>query len=391
MVNFVDNYRIMKIGFDGKRAVSNMTGLGNYSRLVIESLSSEYPDDELVVYTPRLTHNKRLEKIVSSSNVSFRTPAKGEARLGNSLWRIHGITQSLRNDRIELYHGLSNELPLNIAKCGIPTVVTMHDVIYRRLPYCYKAIDRYLYNWKYGESCRNATKIVAVSERTKLDVMEYYGIPEERIEVIYQGCDDIFRKQWGPTEISSLRHKYRLPGRYIVQVGTIERRKNAELGIRALAALPADTHLVLVGRPTSYYDKIMKEAIRLGTRNRIIHLQDVPFAELPGIYQGAAAAIYPSRYEGFGIPVLEALASRIPCVAATGSCLEEAGGDAAVYISPDDAAALAEALRAIISGSAPTEQMISLGVAHASRFDNADVASKLHELYCRMLGRNSET
>ena len=288
---------------------------------------------------------------------------------------------------MELYHGLSNELPLNISKSGIPSVVTMHDVIYRRLPQCYKPIDRIIYDYKYGASCRNATRIIAVSQRTKLDVMEYYGIPEEKIDVVYQGCDDIFLTQASKEQIATTLKKYGVATPYIIQVGSIEERKNAMLSVRALSALsdrpglPADLKLVLVGRRTAYLDKVMTEAEKLGVTGRVQVLDNVMFKDLPALYQGALTAIYPSRYEGFGIPVLEALNSRIPCIAATGSCLEEAGGAEGLYIDSDNARELAEAITLVNTDLTVRNRIIEAGVRHASRFSNADIPERLMKVY----------
>lgn len=376
----------MKIGFDGKRAISNMTGLGNYSRLILEELSREHPEDELTVFTPKAPGDSpRLARMKSAPNISFRTPAKGEAPFGGSIWRTRGLTRLLKPEGIQLFHGLSNELPLNIAKAGIPSIVTMHDVIYRRLPYCYKPIDRLIYDMKYGASCRNATHIIAVSERTKLDVMHYYGIADEKISVIYQGCDPQFHTILPPDKIKEITTLYSLPEHYLLQVGTIERRKNALLSVQALAALPEHLHLVLVGRATPYWKEMEKEAGRNGTLHRIHRLEGLPFAHLPALYQGAQIALYPSRYEGFGIPVLEALAGGTPCIAATGSCLEEAGGEAALYVNPDNPRQLADTILSILSNESLRRKMQEEGPRHAARFNTADLTQSLYALYSRLI------
>lgn len=377
--------RGITVGFDGKRAVSNMTGLGNYSRLVLESLSAAYPQMRLRVYTPRTGDNERWEKVRRLANVDVRVPGRGEARLGRAAWRTWGISGVLAAEGVQLYHGLSNELPLNIRSAGVPSVVTMHDVIYRRLPYCYKPADRLLYDFKYGRSCRNAIRIIAVSERTKLDVMEYYGVDADKVDVVYQGCDDIFREPWEEARVQWVREKYGLGRRYIIQVGSIERRKNAEASVRALSALPADVDLVLVGRGGEYLRRVESVACELGVRGRIRVFEGVPFRDLPGLYRGSIAAVYPSYYEGFGIPVLEALCCGVPCVAATGSCLEEAGGKGALYVSPDDAAGLGEALHSLIDDEGLRVSLRGAGAEHASLFRNEDIPMRLTEVYARVL------
>lgn len=373
----------MKIGYDGKRAVSNNTGLGNYSRLVIEETALRHSSDTLSVYTPRMSDNPRLARIEKMNNVYFVTPSH---RPGGALWRTWGITAQLAADQVEIYHGLSNELPLNIRKSGIPSVVTMHDVIYRTVPECYSPIDRKIYDLKYGHACRVADRIIAISECTKRDVMHFYGISEDKIDVVYQGCHPSFREEWPDSELNELRRRLNLPERYIVQVGTIENRKNLMLTVRALSAVNRDIKLVAIGRLRgNYKEKVEREASLLGVADRVIFMQNVDFADLPGVYRNAEVIVYPSRYEGFGLPVLEGLESRRPVVAATGSCLEEAGGDAALYVHPDDSRAMAQAINALTDGSVDIKAMSARGVRHAARFSTDIMVDKIYNIYSRMI------
>ncbi len=375
----------MRIGFDGKRAVCNNTGLGNYSRLVIEQLAaSAHEDEELFVYTPRMTDNPRLSRIKAFPQIRFmvRHPRLMESA---AAWRSRGIVRDLRHDAIGLYHGLSNELPLNIAASGIPSVLTMHDVIYRRLPYCYSAIDRLLYDYKYGRSCRAATRIITISECTKRDIIHYYNVPEEKIDVAYQGCDPQFSRQWSREELETLRRRLNLPERYVVQVGTVERRKNIELTVRAMAALPPEIKLVAVGRDNSYMKQVQAIARHEGVTDRVIFIGAVAFADLPGVYQAAEAIAYPSRYEGFGLPVIEGILSRRPVIAATGSCLEEAGGKGAIYVNPDDVRGMAEALRSVTDGSADTAALTARGLRHVAQFDTETMAGNIRAVYAKTL------
>lgn len=376
----------MKIGFDGKRAVANMTGLGNYSRLALESLSDARRQDKLIIYTPDMRDNPRLERLHHTYNADFRLPSGRGFWTKGALWRTWSIARDLKRDGIQLFHGLSNELPLSIRRTGIPSVVTVHDVIYRRLPYCYKPVDRLLYDFKYGHSCHNADRIIAISKRTKLDIMELYGIAEDKIDVAYQGCDPQFKVQAGDRILESIRKKYDLPDRYLLQVGTIERRKNLELSVRALAQLPADVALVAVGRDNNYLGDVLKIADEYGVLDRLKVLQGVPFKDLPALNQGAEVILYPSRYEGFGIPVLEGLESLRPVVAATGSCLEEAGGNAAYYVDPDSAGDMADVLNGIISGrDTGIAERILEGKIHASRFSNDNMAADISRTYSKVL------
>lgn len=376
----------MRIGFDGKRAVRNMTGLGNYSRLVLESLAAAAGGaHQLLVYTPDMRANPRLSALRSMENVEFRFP--GPVGFRGSLWRTFGITNHLQPDGVEVYHGLSNELPLNIRKGGVRSVVTLHDVIYRRLPSCYNAADRLLYDFKYGRSCRNADRVIAISECTKRDAMEFYGVDESRIDVVYQGCDDSFRHRPDDDVLASVRKKYALPERYLIQVGTIEWRKNLALTAEALKGVEKDVKLVAVGRDRKgYMREVMERARRAGvSSDRMIFLEGVPFSDLPALYRMASVAVLPSRYEGFGIPVIEALESEVPFVGAKGSCLEEAGGAAGRYVDPDSCDELISELRAALAGGEAIERRIREGKEYVRRFDNADMARNLLAVYARAL------
>lgn len=374
----------MKIGYDAKRAVGNMTGLGNYSRLVIEGMGANYPADNLLLYTPKLKDNPRLERIRGMKNVEFRTPPPQGFKGG--LWRSFGVTNNLRADGVEIYHGLSNELPLNIKSSGVASVLTMHDLIYRRMPECYKPVDRVLYDFKYGRSCRAADRIIAISECTKRDIVDCYGVDPDRIDVIYQGCDPIFKERWSPERIADLKRRYNLPDRYLLQVGTIEKRKNLEESVRAMAQMDRDIYLVAVGRDHYGYKRyVEKLAAEVGVADRLKFYEGLPFADLPGFNQGAQVILYPSHYEGFGIPVLEGLESMRPVVAATGSCLEEAGGDCTMYVDPNDPRDLASAILPLLRGGRDIEDMIAAGKEHAARFDSATMASRIREVYERVL------
>lgn len=375
----------MRIGYDGKRAVKNNTGLGNYSRLVIEEWGKNHPADTLLVYTPEMRDNPRLEEIRNMHNVEFRLP--GDVGFKGSLWRTFGIPNHIKPDHIDIYHGLSNELPLNIRSAGVPSVVTVHDLIFRRHPEYYTPFDRVMYNYKYGKSCVNADRIIAVSECTRRDITELYDIDPDKIDVAYQGCDKSFRKLHSPEYLESIRKELHLPDRFILQVGTIEKRKNLETTVKALAHIRPEVSLVVVGRDHHGYLKHIKTlAAALGVSHRIVYLNDLPFSLLPAVNQMAEVIIYPSRYEGFGIPVLEGLESMRPVIAATGSCLEEAGGPDSFYIDPDNHELMSQIVNGIVEGIIPVKERIAAGKEFASRFGSTKMVDAIEKTYERVLG-----
>lgn len=374
----------LRIGFDAKRAVSNNTGLGNYSRLVIDVLSEYYPDGEYWLYAPKIKENPRLSELLLRKNVGLHAPATASGRALSSLWRVgRGLVGDFERDGVDIFHGLSNELPL--AHTDVPTVVTIHDLIFRYYPHCYKPIDRKIYDYKFRKACESATHVIAVSECTKRDIVRDYGISPDKISVIYQGCHRNFRRKCDTSEIEAVRSRYELPqGRFVLYVGSIEERKNALLAVKALRNLPADIKLVLVGRETKYAGLIHDYVSAHGLENRVL-FRRISFTDLPAAYQMASTFVYPSRYEGFGIPILEALCSSTPVVAATGSCLEEAGGKSSIYVHPDDDEALARALLSTIEDEGLRATMIADGIEHSLRFAPEVMAREIMEVYNNVL------
>ena len=165
----------LKIGFDGKRAANNLTGLGNYSRSLIESLALQFPENEYYVYSPKIKQAKQIQSFFENKNIKLKLPQNGKF-----LWRSFNILKDLKKDKIQIFHGLSHEIPLRISKTEIKSIVTIHDLIFLRFPEYYKFIDRKLYEWKSKSACNHADKIIAISEKTKSDIVEFYKINPDR-------------------------------------------------------------------------------------------------------------------------------------------------------------------------------------------------------------------
>lgn len=372
------------IGYDAKRIVRNGTGLGSYGRTLVNDLAPIMPDVTLRLYAPDAGRNDLRCQVQSRENVRFCYPRHLRFRLQRDWWRMKGVVKDLQRDGVELYHGLSGELPEGLSAAGIPGVVTVHDLIFLRHPEFYPALDAFFYKLKFRKMLREATRIIAISACTKRDILYYGDFPEDRIDLVYQSCSTRFSQPVSPSLLVEARRKYRLPQRYVLNVGTVEVRKNILLGIRAMAKLPADLHLVIVGRQTKYQKQLDAEIRRRGLGNRIHFLQGVPNTLLPAVYRQAEAFIYPSRYEGFGVPVIEAIQSGLPVVAATGSCLEEAGGPDSLYVDPDDADGAAAA---VLSAMENRTGMVERSRHYVRRFENQDVASQVLEVYGKALGK----
>ena len=376
----------MTIGYDAKRIVCNGTGLGSYGRTLVNDLAEAAPPGTVLnLYAPERGDERLRRQIMPRQDVRFVYPDKAGGPLRRALWRMHGIVDDLVRDGVKLYHGLSGELPVGIREAGIRTVVTMHDVIFMRHPEWYGWLDRKIYAWKFRKTCREADRIIAISECTKRDVMLFGGVPAEKIDVIYQSCGTRYKMRESEKKKHEVHTAYMLPERYIVSVGTIEERKNVMLAVKAMRLLPDDVSLVVVGRTTPYGERVKRYAARNGLGRRVKFLHDVPADDLPAIYQMAEACVYPSRYEGFGLPVIEAIQSGLPVVACTGSCLEEAGGNATLYVDPDDVCAMADAVKKVLKGAPAREERIAAGLDYIRRFENDGVAQRVLEVYDEIL------
>ena len=371
------------IGFDAKRAAQNRTGLGNYSRFVVRGLSRYAQAGRLLLYVPDAAKASALEGVERERGVELRTPQRGLWPWLRSLWRVWGMTHDIAADGVQLFHGLSNELPLNIRRAkGVKSVVTIHDLIFLRYPQYYKPIDRWIYRYKFRRACEQADRVIAVSECTKRDIVRFFGTLEEKIDVVYQGCDERFRQRVSDDKKEEVRARYALPERYILYVGSIEERKNLIAVARALPLLQdREVHVIAVGRRTAEAERIDAFVASAGLENRFRMISGVPLADLPAFYQMAEVFVYPSRFEGFGIPLLEALCSGVPAIGCTGSCLEEAGGPSSLYVSPDDVQALAAAIDHVLSDAALREHMVREGHAWAERFRADVLTQRLMETY----------
>ena len=361
----------MRIGFDAKRVFNNFTGLGNYSRFVIDALSTYYSDNDYLLYTPKIKQHPEVQKYL---DLGIRLPQKGRS---GAWWRTFSIADDIKKDKLDVYHGLSNELPLRKVP-GVKTVVTVHDLIFLRFPEYYGVIDVSIYKWKLKKACQSADVIVAVSQQTANDLKDFLDVDARKIHVVYQGCHPQFFKTGS---IDDVRKKYNLPNDFILYVGTIEKRKNAGLIIKALSLMKQEMPLVLVGKPTKYMVELEELIEKYNVRDQVKFIHNAAFVDLPALYQAASLFVYPSVFEGFGIPIVEAIACGVPVITSNGSCFSEAGGPHCIYVNPSNPEELADSITMVLENSALRATMVDGSKTHISRFAPQVIASDLMKLY----------
>ena len=370
----------MKIAYDAKRAFLNNSGLGNYARTLIKSVNQYYPSNKYTLFTTRKEENDFYKFIAEQKNIFIQQPQSFIDKKLQSRWRSFEITELLNNQEIDLYHGLSNELPINIKKFKGKKIVTIHDLIFLRHPQLYSFLDCKIYNKKFRAAFEIADVIIAISEETKSDIEKYYSIPENKIKVIYQSCDELFYKRPTEANISEVIIKHQLPETFLLYVGTIEERKNLLILIKSLT-YTKDIPLVIVGKRKKYFKKVMDYIHQHKLENRIFFLENVSNSDLPIIFRLATVFILPSLLEGFGIPIIEALISKTPVITTKGGCFPEAGGPHSIYVNPNDEKELAENINYLINSESTRKTIAEKGFAYAEKFHPKNISSQLISLY----------
>ena len=371
----------MKIGFDAKRAYQNFTGLGNYSRDLIEHLIKNYSENEYILFAPKDSENSRLDFLNKFDNTYTVFPQNKLNKTFKGLWRTINMEKSIIKNDVDIYHGLSNEIP-RVKNKKIPYIVTIHDLIFKRFPRNYRSIDRKTYDIKYKYAVKHADLTIAISEQTKEDIVEFYKIKPETIKVIYQTCHENFRKKYSNEAIEIAKTKFKLPKEFILNVGTIETRKNLISIINAMSVMKIDVPLVVVGKKTQYMNflKIQMKKMNFDSK-KILFLEDVSIDELPIIYSLSSLFLYPSLFEGFGIPILEALYCKTPVISSKGSCFQEAGGDFSKYIDPENKEEFAFQIEECLTNNKLRESMIEEGLKHAENFQPNKISKQLIDVY----------
>lgn len=377
----------MKIGFDAKRVFHNFRGLGNYSRTLIESLIKHNPENEYLLFTPPFSDQRALSWKKRFENVRVVTPSRGVDRMMSSAWRSLFMGRDIAKYEVDIFHGLSHELPADIKSRNIKTVVTIHDLIFMRYPEFFPWIDRKVYFRKFKHAVDNADKIVAICEQTKEDLDYFLGCRGERVEVIQQSCHPSFYTTASDDVKEEVKIKYAIPEHYILYVGALEERKNALSLVQAFSRLKDHIphNLILVGRGKDYKEKVQNEILSQGLVDRCFILDNVPLEDLPALYQMADLFVYPSFFEGWGIPNVEALFSEVPVITSHGSCFPESAGPASLYVDPNSPEDIAEKIETVLFDDDLQKRMVREGRLYAEQFHWKNTSARMIDLYKSML------
>ncbi|MBI3232843.1 MAG: glycosyltransferase family 4 protein [Bacteroidetes bacterium] len=370
----------MRIGFDAKRLFNNSTGLGNYSRFVLDGLSKYFSENEYILYTPKLElavgknfNSRENIKIVQPQGIIFRNL--------HTIWRSYEIDSLAKKDRLNIYHGLSNELPIGIEKTGVKSVVTIHDLIFKHFPQSYSRADLMIYDRKFSGACARADKIIAASIQTKNDIVAFYKTNPDKIEVVYQDCDEVFSSPADESVKNQVAEYYELPEKYILMVSKTDIRKNHISLLKAFKKIQdtVDYTLVMIGGEGDTEDNVAKYIRK--NNIRVKRLNNISHPILPYIYDGALFTVYPSIFEGFGIPILESIRRGKPVLTNKNGCFKEVAGDAGRYVDVLNPQAIAEEMLSLIEDTGTYQVLQQNCKVQAEKFNAEKLTKQLHQLY----------
>lgn len=348
-------------------------GVSNYSMELLRALGALAREEQ----APASGAPAELTAYLHAANFTapgiqvVRSRLPLENPLARIAWEQSIFPLHLRRQRAGLVHGLVNVLPL-AAPC--PGVVTVHDLAFVRTPETMRPVKRLYLTALCRASVRRAAHVIAVSQQTATDLQHFFGTPPARITVVHNGVAARFTPRRA-AEMAAFRQRRGLPARYLLYLGTLEPRKNLEQLVRAFAQWRAaaedaahDVKLVLAGAKGWYYAEIFRAVEALGLAEQVVFPGFIPGDELPDWYAAATAFVYPSVFEGFGLPVLEAMACGTPVVCSQAPGVSEVAGDAALTFRPNDGAALVAALELMVNQPAARQELAGRGLAQAARF-----------------------
>jgi len=378
----------MKIALEAKRFFESGTGFGTYSRTLVGDLAANFSENQYFLYAPDAERNLDIASMAHSAEIERATSQKAvqvvyPPHRGKLYWKVLGARRSLQENQIDLYHGLTQQIPRSIRLSKVPKVLTIHDLIYREHPEFSPNQNLETFDRQLRTACAVSDRIIAVSESTKTDLVRFFSIPSEKIQVIYSSCDTRFHEKVSRERKVDVQGRYGLPEKYLLYVGSMTARKNLLVIVKALNEIPVEKRLplVIIGKETDYSREVFDYADQMNLTDYLSVPSYVHTRDLPAIYQGAQVFIYMSLYEGFGLPIMEAIASGVPVVVSKTSAMPEAAGPGGALADPGDPAEIASKISEFVWDEDAREGAIKSGFAHVRKFESLEVTRSLISMY----------
>ena len=377
-----------RIGIDVTSAVNQGAGIGRYTRELVKALAAAENDYDYALFSAKVPVLSPVENpLPEGANISFRSAPISERWLYRLWYRLRiPIPVQILTGNIDLFH--STDFVLPPLKPEIPSLLTIHDLSFVHYPETFTPqLGNYLNNIV-PRSVGRATHILADSEATKSDISEIWQVPDDKITVLYSGVSRDFQPTNDPRSIDELRANYDLgQGPYLLCVGTVQPRKNYQMLIQAFrnVAQQFPHNLIFAGGKGWLFDQILAEIEEQGLEDRVRFIGFVDDQQLPALYSEASLFLFPSLYEGFGLPLLEAMACGVAVISSNASSLPEVAGDASLKLPPNDLDSWTEAIIALLSNSSRRTGMIADGFLQVRNFTWEKAADNLRRVYRQLL------
>lgn len=379
----------MLVGIDANEAnVEKRVGIGEYAFEMLENLSqiqdSRLKTEDLQF---RIYLKEKQKEQLPKEQVGWKYRVVGPKKF----WTQIGLPFDLftHNPKPDVFLTLTHYAP---RFCPCPSVVSIMDLSYLFYPELFRPNDLYqLKNWT-SYSVRKAKKVVTISQSSKNDIIKQYAVPSEKVAVVYPGIKQESGSMNQKSSIEDLKKKHKITGNFILFVGTLQPRKNIERLIEAFSKIAPhnkDLQLVIVGKKGWLYEQILEAPKKFGVQEDVRFLDFISNEELPALYQAATCFVLPSLYEGFGLPVLEAMKYGCPVATSNISSLPEAGGDAALYFDPKDTSDIAEKIHRLVSDEKLREEFREKGFKQVKKFSWNKAASQLLEIVSEARGKST--
>lgn len=372
----------MKVSIELQPCLKNKSGIGVYTYELTKRLEN-FKDIKFQGNIFNFLNRNDIEQDIPDLTLNKNICSLFPYSIYRRIWRCMPIKYNVlfRNDA-DIYQFFNFIVPTNISG---KVITTIHDLTYILYPETMDKKNRERLKKDMINTVNRVDYILTISENSKNDIIKYLNIPEDKITVIYPGVDEIYKQVLDEKHIEKIKRKYNIIGRYLFYLGTLEPRKNIETIIKSyndfIKSSDEDIKLVLAGKKGWLYDSIFNLVSEYGLENNVVFTDYVDDSDKPALYQGAEIFLFPSLYEGFGIPVAEAMASRTPVITSNSSSLPEVAGDSAIITEPLDYRKISESIKKILRDSNIRQKMIENGIKQVEKFNWDDSAEKLRKIY----------
>lgn len=349
---------VPRFGFNKKSGLPNRVGSSEFCFRLLNNLAKVDKKNEYFIYLPKTPTSDMPRESKRWNYVVF----------SGKLWTFLGLSKKLleNKNKIDVFFSPTHYLPFYTGK---PSVISIMDVSYLHFQNLFKKKDLYQLKLWGGYSLRKSDKIITISESSKNDIIKAYGVSEKKVAVVYPGIKKGSSIEYSVLSMDKLMEKYGIKGNYILFVGTLQPRKNIEKLIEALAITKnKKLELVIVGKKGWMYEAILDAPNKYEVSDRVKFMDNIGDEDLPLFYKNAVCFVLPSLYEGFGLPILEAMQYGCPVLASNVSSLPEAGGDAAIYFDPQNSEDIAEKIDKVASDEKLRKEMIQKGHEQVKKF-----------------------